>query len=483
MNTRRSPRIEDLAPGSEFKHYRLLERIGYGGQAIIWSAYDQAHNRVAAVRFDQAGDFAETDLQTENQAFEQQAQLIASLAHPNILPVYEYGVLDRLRFIVMPYLAGGSLRDWLLGGRLALTDSLKVIFPIASALDYLHGRQIVHRDLKPTNLLMDCRRNVYLADFGLARVLSQSTQALHTGHGTPPYAPPEQHLSAKLTPQSDLYSLGILFYELLAGELPWRGERSLGLQQINNPKDMLPDPRALNPDVPPALVALLRSLTAANPGARPPSAAAVLQLIKQALPPEVQAELSSEPMPGAPAGQALAEAAELLSRSQANWAARPSADYPLTLTRFVVIDAAYQADSAALRAALPSAPADYAFMLYGALLYQQRPAYWWGQVADPQQRISTCARLLAEGHSAILDSLFTVQASGDASLHAWAARQPLSTWLPFLKAACGLQVPERVEQALALVERMAPAPASWRNVSCAADIDQGLGEAALSQAR
>ena len=481
MNTPPSPRIEDLASGSLFRRYRLLERVGYGGQAVIWSAYDEAHSCVSAIRFDQAADFSAADLEIENQIFERQAQTVASLVHPHIVPISEYGVADRLRFTVTPYLAGGSLKDWLVDGPLSLSESLKVISQIASALDYVHRRQIVHRDLKSTNILSDCFRNVYLADFGLARVLSPSTQALHTGHGTPPYAPPEQHLSSKLTAQSDLYSLGILFYELLTGALPWHGEKSLGLLQINNPHNKLPDPRALNPEVPVELAAVLRSLTAAEAGDRPPSAAAAMELILGAAPQAMRAGLSESWQQEARAGQPLAafvDVAKLLGRSLEGWRARPPAAYPLGLTQFVVVDAAYQSG----QDALPDDPAHCHFMLYGAMLHHWRTGYWWSKVVDPEQRRSVCAGLLGVERSAVLDSFVTVWGTGDASLRAWAASQPPTAWLPLLKIARGLRSPERIEQALTLVEQMTSPPAGWHQVSFAPEIDRWLGELVLARA-
>ena len=475
MNAPFTPRIEDLAAGTRIKSYRLLERIGYGGQAIIWSAYDEAQGTVVAIRFDQAAEGGESDLYAAHQAFMRQTQLVASLAHPNILPIHDFGVADRLQFIVMPYLAGGALSDWLAAGRLTVSQCAQVISQIASALDYLHQRQIIHRDLKPTNILLDCYRNVYLADFGLARVLSASTQVLHTGHGTPPYAPPEQHLSSKLTAQSDLYSLGILFYELLTGQLPWRGAKSLGLQQISDPNDSLPDPQILNPDVPRELVPVLWSLTATAPAARPPSAAAARQLIEGALPKTIGAAPAAT---APPSFDAPAEAAELLRLNLAAWQEGTSAAYPLSLTRFALIDAVYQSD----RSALPGDLAHRLFMLCGALLYRQRPAYWWAQVAEPEQKVSVCVRLLAAKHYEVLDSLVAAGAAQDAALRSWAAGQPLTIWVPIIQAVREAQTPARTERILAMVEQIAPASAGWRRTSFSPEIDRWLGELALGQA-
>lgn len=482
MNPLDSPRIEDLKPGSQFRQYRLLERIGYGGQAVIWSAYDEPANRVVAIKFDQAAELNDTELEAQSRAFEHQARLLTTLVHPHILPCYDYGVIGRLHFTVMPYMAGGSLKDWLASSRLSMQESLQVIAQIASALDYLHQRQIVHRDLKPTNVLMDCHRNVYLADFGLARLLSESTQPLHTGRGTPPYAPPEQHTASKLMPQSDIYSLGILFYELLTDELPWRGEKILGLQQITNHGAILPDPCVVNPEVPIQLVAVLRSLTAANPAARPASAAAALRLLQLALRSAGRWEVPSIPaLPSPDTPLAMAkilsgDAAEILRRGLLAWPERPAA-YTLNLTHFVLVDAAYQE----AQTGLPRAEAHCRFMLHGALLYNQRPGYWWAQVADPEQKVVACVNVLAMGEAAALECITTLLAD-DAACRTWAAGQPLAAWLPFFSVAAKLHVPAQLEQLLGLLGQLMPSAPGWQAVSLTLETDQWLGQLALSEA-
>src|SRR6185369_5019458 len=131
-------------------------------------------------------------------------------------------------------------------------------------LDYLHAQGVIHRDLKSENILLDLRYNCYLADFGLARMVSTSTLAFHTGHGTPPYASPEQIQSRALTAKSDIFSFGVLMYEMFTSQLPWNGKKQLGMEQLTSNQE-LPDPREFNNKLPPLLADVLRRITSADP--------------------------------------------------------------------------------------------------------------------------------------------------------------------------------------------------------------------------
>jgi serine/threonine protein kinase len=148
--------------------------------------------------------------------------------------VLEYGFDEQMRFTVTPYLPGGTLAQKIKMSPMTIDEIIRCGTEMALALDYLHTQGVIHRDLKSANILLDLRQNCYLADFGLARLVSTSTLAFHTGHGTPPYAPPEQIQSKAITPKSDIFSFGILLYEMFTSQLPWNGKKQLGMEQLNS---------------------------------------------------------------------------------------------------------------------------------------------------------------------------------------------------------------------------------------------------------
>lgn len=161
----------------------LLEQIGKGGEAVVWSAFDIVRKRLVAIKListDETDPVAASMLPAN---FEREVHLVASLEHPHILPMYEFGMAESFAYFVMAYKGLGTVQDWLAGGPLSLLKVAQTAKQILSALAYLHERGIVHRDIKPSNVLLDSQKRVYLADFGLAKQLSQSTMALHTGRG------------------------------------------------------------------------------------------------------------------------------------------------------------------------------------------------------------------------------------------------------------------------------------------------------------
>ena len=270
------PPYDILASGMLFRGHRLLERVGVGGQGVVWSALDPERKRVVAIKFSEIPDGDQ--IRGEDERSDPQLDRLIQLHHPHILPFLDYGFEKNLRFTIGPYIPGQTLAHKTRTSALPFNEILRYGTEVASALDYLHREGIIHRDLKTSNILLDMSGRTYLADFGLARFISTSTLAFHTGHGTPPYASPEQIQSRPITPKSDIFSFGILLYEMFTGQLPWNGKKQLGLEQTHSQQE-IPDPREINQRLPPLTVEILRRATFADPQQRPASAGEVMSLI------------------------------------------------------------------------------------------------------------------------------------------------------------------------------------------------------------
>jgi serine/threonine protein kinase len=263
--------MEDLT-GQYFGGYKLEERIGTGGMASIYKAFDESLSRwvalkVMPIQAQVTGEARETVLAR----FRQEAQAIARLRHQNILTIYGYGEEEGWAYIVMEYLPGGSLQDRLKSnGPFEWKRALQVVMPVAQALAFGHQQGIIHRDIKPANILMAEEDWPLLADFGLAKIL-HSTRMVLTGPGqvvgTMAYAAPEQVQGDKVDARVDIYSLGIVLYELLTGQLPFRG-----VTQFDFMIARLTDrPIALleaNPDAPALLAPIIDKALAPNPNDR-----------------------------------------------------------------------------------------------------------------------------------------------------------------------------------------------------------------------
>lgn len=389
-----------LDRGFQLGDYTLLEHIGHGGEAAVWSAWDNRRKRVVALKIMPApaeDAFVASQISAD---FERQVHLLASLEHPNILPLYEFGVTDDYFYFVMKYNCVGSLANLLMAGPLPLQEGIRLTRQIVSALDYIHKRSIVHRDIKPSNILLDSQRRVYLSDFGLAKRLVQETSPLHTGRGTGPYAPYEQHIPSLITPQSDIYSLGILLYEMLTGSLPWGGAADLATYQAQADRE-LPDPQAANPGLPASLTAVLRQMTAFEWASRPASAGLALEMLNGALPEKTRydsVELA-KPVPTLDESHLLVQDAQyLLELFLPKW--RPASEaFPARLTHLALIDAAIgQATELSATPHPPSLSLDDQlrhFMLRGALTYGYHLDYWWKQAQDPHTRLRACEQTVA----------------------------------------------------------------------------------------
>ncbi|GAB4481606.1 MAG: hypothetical protein Kow00124_29530 [Anaerolineae bacterium] len=463
--------IIDLTPGFQLGHYTLLERIGRGGQAMIWSAWDHDRGRVVAMRlipstpgFEESPDY---------RAFEREAHLIASLAHPHILPLYEFGSAAGYHFFVVRYISSGSIADLLEEGPMAPDTALHLLAQVVSALEYIHRRGIVHRDLKPGNILIDARLHAYISDFGLARDLPQVTAVLHTGHGTAPYAPPEQHLRTRITPRSDVYSLGVMIYEMLTGELPWEGDISLALQQINAGV-LLPEVHYQNPLLPPALTDVLRQLTAASPDDRPASAQEAFEMVCAAFGRRAGALLAG--VKEAPDEVSSAEDAAALLAHYLERIDPLGPRFFITLTHFALINAAC---SGLTCCGQPLDARGRAFMLRGALLHNYEFDTWWGRLADdPETRGAVASLILIGGEDLDVDRVLAALASDLPDQRVVLEPRALAE---LVQLAAHARTSRQRADALAALERTIPDAQQWRPEGIGRSSDLLLAEMALSE--
>jgi Protein kinase domain len=262
-----------IGPGTVLGSYELVELIARGGMGEVYRArHRRLTDRVAAIKVMPAVLAADP---TFLQRFEREANNIATLNHPYILPLWEYGDQNGLPYIVMPLVIGGSLKDRMRGRRIAPAELFRYLQPIAEGLDYAHSRGMVHRDIKPANILLDERGHLYIADFGIAKVLEQGTEALTrtgVGIGTPEYMAPEQ-TQGHTDPRSDIYALGIIAYEALTGRVPFSGHTPVDVA-IKHATLPLPPLDTSGGIASPTLNAVVRKALAKSPNDRYASAGA-----------------------------------------------------------------------------------------------------------------------------------------------------------------------------------------------------------------
>lgn len=240
--------------------YELIRRLGEGGMAHVYLARDVRLGREVAVKvLDQR--LAERPGFRER--FQREARVAAALDHPHIVPLYDFGESGYESYLVMPYISGGSLQDVLKRAPLSVSEVVTYGSQMADALDYAHRRSVVHRDVKPANMLIHADGRLLLSDFGLAKIISQSsrpaTPQRHPDAGTPEYMAPEQ-IEGRTDERSDIYALGVVLYLLLTGHLPFTGATANMVMEGHLYR--LPEqPRNLNPSITPAMqVVILRAL-------------------------------------------------------------------------------------------------------------------------------------------------------------------------------------------------------------------------------
>jgi len=278
--------------------YELRERLGRGGMAEVWKAFDSQLERYVAIKI------LHTDLQADPEfvtRFTREARVIASLHHPNIVQVHDFQVIHPpetsapLAYMVMDYVEGQTLADYIrstsrIGNFPSPADIVQLFASISRAIDYAHQQGMIHRDIKPANILLDKRHKTHnpmgepvLTDFGIAKLLGVSTGTVSgVWIGTPLYISPEQAQGLPGNERSDIYSLGVILYEICTGVQPFHGENipAILMQQVH----AIPTPPVLlNPHIPPALTMVIMRCLAKDPTARFSSASFMTAALADAL--------------------------------------------------------------------------------------------------------------------------------------------------------------------------------------------------------
>ncbi len=300
--------------------YEIKEELGRGGMAMVYRASDPEFGREVAIKVLPPEILHDPSFRAR---FKREAKIIASLEHPAIVPVYDFGEDNGQPYLVMRYMTGGSLALRLLQGPMALPEVSRIVSALAAALDEAHNKGIIHRDLKPANILFDQHRLPYIADFGIAK-LAEGTATL-TGSavvGTPAYMSPEQVRGGRdLDGRSDLYSFGLIVFEMLTGQQPFKADTpvAMAMKHIGEPPPRL---RSVRPDLPSACQDVLDRLLAKDRAQRPANAVETAQ--------DLEAIAGGRPLPPRPGGGAtVVETA--VDRTLAHMPApvtRPAAPHP-----------------------------------------------------------------------------------------------------------------------------------------------------------
>ncbi|MCS7003477.1 MAG: protein kinase, partial [Dehalococcoidia bacterium] len=259
--------------GAQIGPYHVTAQIGQGGMATVYRATHTTLGRDVAIKVLLP---SLTDEPEFVRRFEREARVVAGLDHPNILPIYDFGRHDDLFYLVTPYLDGGALGDR--GAPMPVAEAVGYVRQIAAGLAYAHERGVIHRDIKPSNVLLTADGRAVLADFGIARLVGDSTRYTQTGHllGTPTYLSPEQARGGVATPQSDIYALAVVLYQLLEGRAPFESDNPVSVLYQHAHE---PPPPLTRPDLPASLVHAVNRALAKSPDDRFPTATAFARAI------------------------------------------------------------------------------------------------------------------------------------------------------------------------------------------------------------
>jgi len=238
-----------FANGENVGPYRIITQLGSGGMATVYKAYHAALDRYVAIKVMHQALKEDPNFSAR---FQREARIVAKLEHPHIVPIYDFSEHEGQPYLVMRFIEGETLKARLQAGKLTLSQTMDILRPVCQALAYAHEQGVLHRDIKPSNILITAQNQVFLTDFGLAKIAQagESTLSQDMMVGTPQYISPEQAQGrSDLDARTDIYSLGVVLYELLVGRVPFQADTPYAVvhDHIFTP---LPMPRSLKPDLP-----------------------------------------------------------------------------------------------------------------------------------------------------------------------------------------------------------------------------------------
>jgi serine/threonine-protein kinase len=247
--------------------YDIVRILGRGAMGTVYEGFDPIIARRVAIKTVNLDDTDDAEAAEGLLRFRREAQAAGRLTHPNIVGIYDYGESDGLAYIVMEYVEGETLKSVLdRGERFATADALRMMRSLLAGLAYSHDNGVIHRDIKPANVMITREEQVKLADFGVARIESSSLTQAGTMIGTPSYMSPEQFMGQTIDMRTDIYSAGVMLYQLLTGEKPFEGSITAIMHKVLNVEP--PAPSALSISVPPRLDAIVRKAMAKRPDDR-----------------------------------------------------------------------------------------------------------------------------------------------------------------------------------------------------------------------
>ena len=262
--------------------YEIKRTLGRGAMGVVYEGWDPVIARRVAIKTVKLPDEADPETEDALARFRREAQAAGRLTHPNIVAVFDYGETSDLAYIVMEYVDGPPLKTLLdKNERFALPDTIRVMQDLLSGLQFSHERGVVHRDIKPANVMLTSTGQAKIADFGIARIESSSMTQAGTLLGTPAYMSPEQFMGQVVDARTDIYSAGVLLYQLLTGERPFEGSMSAIMHKALHTEP--PAPSELSVTAPPSFDGVVRRAMAKRPEERFASASAFAEAVRTAL--------------------------------------------------------------------------------------------------------------------------------------------------------------------------------------------------------